>query len=242
MKFNMFLVGMLSTTLFVFSSNDASILKADESISIEESLSVNDLDDLEVIEPKEIDVGTLSLPSNTISGISLKQEEVKTQAQKAYEREMEYCAKYDSNVPNYLEDCRSYFYSYESYTAITSTSSPQYRLLRGSDAYTDSVTGIRMVGDRYCIAVGTYYAQTIGTKLDVVMENGNIFKCIVGDFKSDSNTDSSHRYHVGGMWRGKYYEGDGSVIEFIIDRSVFYSTSQYPSGLEGNIQKIVPVE
>ena len=48
------------------------------------------------------------------------------------------------------------FKAYMSYTAITNTSSPQYKLQQ--QAYTGNY-GIRMVDDRYCIAVGSYTLQ-----------------------------------------------------------------------------------
>lgn len=160
------------------------------------------------------------------------EEEARLAAEKA-QREAEERAYLESqgiNVPYYESGCNSSNYTYMSYTAVTNTSSPQYRLLRGSSCYTDSVSGIRMVDNRYCIAVGTYYAPCIGTKLDVVFEDGTVLKCIVGDFKSDRHTDSSHRYQA----------QDGSVIEFIIDRSTFEGVSQYPvHGL--GIRKIVQV-
>lgn len=96
------------------------------------------------------------------------------------------------------------FKSYMSYKAITDKTSKQYQLqgkcLTGSN-------GIRMYEDRFCIAVGSFYSRTVGQKIDVVMENGSILKCIVGDLKNDVHTDKSNSYHA----------IDGSVVEFIID-------------------------
>lgn len=97
------------------------------------------------------------------------------------------------------------FKSYMSYKAITSKSSPQYKLQQ--QAYTGEY-GLRMVEDRYCIALGSYYTTKIGTKVDVVMANGSILKCILGDMKANIHTDSQN-----------IRAQDGSVVEFLIDKN-----------------------
>lgn len=116
------------------------------------------------------------------------------------EIEPEYISKY---VPS-----NNSFKSYMSYKAITMKSSPQYKLQQ--TAYTD-MYGLRMVNGRYCIALGTYYTSTIGAKVDVVMANGSILKCIVGDIKANKDTDSQN-----------IKAQDGSVVEFIIDSSALH--------------------
>ena len=97
----------------------------------------------------------------------------------------------------------SSFKSYMSYRAITDKSSKQYKLQK--KAKTNS-KGIRTVNGRYCIAMGSYYATKIGTKIDLVMKNGKTIKCILADQKADKDTDSAHRY-----------TSDGSIVEFIVD-------------------------
>ena len=67
-----------------------------------------------------------------------------------------------------------------------------------------------MVDGRYCIAVASSYASTIGTKIDVVLESGKIIKCVLGDQKADADTDSMNRYHL----------TDGSYVEFIVSRAL----------------------
>ena len=94
--------------------------------------------------------------------------------------------------------------SYMDYKCITDKSSKQYKLQ--NKAKTDKKTGIRIVKGRYCIAVGSYYSKKIGTKLDLVMKNGKVIKCILADVKSDSDTINKHRQHR-----------DGSIVEFIVD-------------------------
>lgn len=110
--------------------------------------------------------------------------------------------------------------------------SAQYALQK--QAYTGS-HGIRMVGGRYCIAVGSRFTSKIGTKIDVVLENGNVLRCIVGDQKSDLHTDSTHSYH----------RADGSWVEFIVNRNVLDHAAQTSgnissiSGFGGPIEKMI---
>lgn len=115
------------------------------------------------------------------------------------------------NVPNDIEGCKSRNKTYMPYTAVTSKTSNQYKLLYDEKAYTDKKTDIRMYEGRYCIAVGTAYTSEIGTKIDVVLENGDILNCILGDVKSDAHTDPSHQFHA----------IDGSVVEFVVDYNFF---------------------
>lgn len=76
--------------------------------------------------------------------------------------------------------------------------------------------GIRTVDGRYCIAVGSAYANKIGTKIDVVMQSGRILNCILGDQKADRDTDAGNRYHV----------SDGSYVEFVVDRNAIDSRAK----------------
>lgn len=99
------------------------------------------------------------------------------------------------------------FKSYMDYRTLSDKTSLQYDLQQ--QAYTDSLTGIRMVDNRYLIAVGSYYTTEIGVYLDVILENGTVIQCILGDVKNDKHTDSTNRQNP-----------NGSVIEFIVDIDV----------------------
>lgn len=148
-------------------------------------------------------------------------------------------SKIKSNVPNDTKGCKSYKKTHMSYTAITCKSSDQYKLQK--KAYTDKKSGIRMVDDCYLIAVGSYYADYVGEKLIVTMENGKQIPCMVGDFKRDDHTDKTHRFHTGGYDKGIYYEGDGSVIEFVVDTDV-YEPKKIPKKFDGKIHSIYAEE
>ena len=72
-------------------------------------------------------------------------------------------------------------------------------------ASTDS-KGFRVVGGRYCIAVGSAIGEEIGTYIDLVLENGTVIPCVMGDQKADCDTDWSNQR-----------TSNGCVSEFIVD-------------------------
>lgn len=123
------------------------------------------------------------------------------------------------------------FKSYMSYRAVSSSSTQGK--LQGK-ARTDSKTGIRKVDGRYCVALGSYYCSKIGTKFDLVMSNGSIVKCILGDQKANRDTDAKNQK-----------TSDGSIAEFLVDMDKLPSkvktmgdVSYADKKLKGNIAKI----
>lgn len=151
---------------------------------------------------------------------------------KVYDSNVEDVVLASFGIPDGEGVCRSSNITYMDYRAVTAVNSKQYRLLNSDACYTDEMTGIRKVGDRYCIAVGTGFQAGVGSNLNVVFANGSVVKCVVGDIKSDAHTDDSHRYQA----------VDGSVVEMIVDGTVFHSTSQYPQEVRGPISRIEVVK
>ena len=111
------------------------------------------------------------------------------------------------------------FKSYMSYTTITSTISNQYKI-QNSYAYTGTY-GIRQVQDRFCIALGTYFDSEIGQCVDLVLENGVIIPCVLGDVKANIHTDNNNLFTI----------ANGCCSEFIIDSSKLNSNAKR----DGNI-------
>lgn len=112
-------------------------------------------------------------------------------------------------VPDY---CGT-FKAFMSKNALTSVSSPQYKLQQDSAMWIDA-SGMQRYNDDYVIAVGKYFADAIGDRLLVTMENGTTFTAVVGDFKALAHTDPSNMYNPGSM----------SVIEFIVDMKALDKT------------------
>lgn len=103
--------------------------------------------------------------------------------------------------------------SYMSYKNITSKSSDQYKLQQM--AYTGTY-GIRQVNGRFCVAVGSAYTTQIGQYIDLVLEDGTIIPCILGDCKADEHTDSRN-----------ILTSDGSLAEFVVDVPSLSKTVRY---------------
>lgn len=97
------------------------------------------------------------------------------------------------------------FKSYMDADYIKDTSSAQYAL---KQYYEMSDIGVWTVEGRYCVAMGSYYTHDIGTKIDLVMYNGNVVHCILADCKADIHTDSSNRQNP-----------NGSIVEFVVNES-----------------------
>lgn len=96
--------------------------------------------------------------------------------------------------------------TYMSYHAITTKSSPQYRLQHDGKTTTDKY-GLRRRGEDYVVALGSYYGTKIGQRYQISFESGTTITAILGDCKSDRHTDSKGQQHL----------TDGSVVEFITD-------------------------
>lgn len=117
--------------------------------------------------------------------------------------------------------------TYMSYTAVTKESSPQYKLLHSDMCYTDEQTGIRMVNGLYCVAIGTGFHAPVGTVITLVTEE-DVIPCIVTDIKANCHTDATNTYCV----------ADGSVVEFVIDKTVFHGSDMYPDEFDNTVRKI----
>lgn len=128
---------------------------------------------------------------------------------------------------------QSTFKSYESYKNITQKTSSQYKLQQ--KAYTGDY-GIRMVEDRYCVAMGSYWATEIGTKMDVYLESGEVIKVILGDNKQDCHTMENHKVGC----------DNRDVLEFIVNPDEIptkvKNCGSFNKVFEGKVVDVVIVE
>lgn len=96
------------------------------------------------------------------------------------------------------------FKSYMSYTAITNTSSAQYKLQQ--QATTDE-NGIRCINSKPMVAVGTGWGVSVGDIVLMVCDNGNSFEAVIGDIKANAHTNADN----------KTTSSNGCRCEFIVD-------------------------
>ena len=136
--------------------------------------------------------------------------------------------KYISNIATdyktYQINDKNNFKSFMSYK-LFHTSSKQYALQQHS--YTGNY-GIRMINGRYTVAIGTRFiddlSDCIGTYFDVVLENGEVIPCVIGDVKANIHTDSSNTYTV----------HNGCFTEFIVDTKALNRNAKR----DGNISSV----
>ena len=124
--------------------------------------------------------------------------------------------------------------TYMDYRTITNTNSTQWYMQQA--AWT-APNGIRCYGDRYMVAMGTYYSEQCGDKFDITLSTGQVINVIIGDIKADIHTDPNNMY----------IEHNQNIVEFIVDVDVLNSLSQQMgdvsySGFEGDIISIVNVD
>ena len=88
---------------------------------------------------------------------------------------------------------------------------------------TDETTGIRMVGEYYCAALGTFLQHyQRAPKYKVTLDTGKTFKIILCDTKSNRHTDKKHQYA----------KKNKDVVEFYVDRT------KIPAGVNGNYNRL----
>ena len=122
----------------------------------------------------------------------------------------EYLTKKENRYKSFASLSNSKFKSYEDADCITDSRSLAEGRLKVK-YHLDASSGVWMVGDRYCIAIGSYYTTKIGVRVDLVLLHGgkrHTLKCITADSKADKDTIDQHRVHR-----------DGSVVEFVVKTS-----------------------
>lgn len=115
------------------------------------------------------------------------------------------------DVPKYLNTS---FKSYMDYRCITDSNSEQYKYLK-KWAWSDYDGFMRVDGEKdlgitdnyYCIALGSYYGTTIGTKYKITLSSGNYFYGVLSECKDNSDTNSTHQYGI----------DNNDIIEFLVN-------------------------
>ena len=113
---------------------------------------------------------------------------------------------------------------YDGFKAFESTN--QITKYRAGDLNAASETdknGFQKVNDRYLVAIGSRFDTEIGQYFDVVLENGTVIPCIMGDLKSDADTDITNTFSL-----------NGCATEFIV------TIEELPQNVQnrGNVSKI----
>lgn len=122
---------------------------------------------------------------------------------------LKYLKKNRSKYQTYPSPSSNSFKSYEDADCITNN----VNIIQGKlkkKYHLDYSSGVYMVGNRYCIAIGSYYTKEIGVKIDLVLSpqggRKHTLKCITADSKSDRDTVNQHRVHK-----------TGNIVEFVVN-------------------------
>ena len=144
-----------------------------------------------------------------------------------------------SEVQLEIPDCDTSFKAFMDYNCITDNTTMQWELQQ--KAYTNEY-GLRKIGTDYCVAVGSYYSETVGERFKITLDNDNEFTVIISDLKKDEHTDSTNRYSPVYDENGEFYSAN--VLEFVVDTKQLHSmvitlgTVSYYDEFEGNIISI----
>ena len=106
------------------------------------------------------------------------------------------------------------FKSYTNYKLLNHNSPQWQKIQCNENAYTDK-NGLRKVDEYYCVAMGSYYSQTLGDVFEIETEGGS-FKIIICDFKSDKHTDTNNQYTL----------SNGCMVEFYVDTQLLNKTAK----------------
>ena len=113
-----------------------------------------------------------------------------------------------------VPEATGYFKSYTDYELLSKGSQQWNKIQCNANAYTDE-NGLRKVGEYYCVAMGSYYSNTLGDLFEIQTENGS-FKAIICDFKDDRHTDINNQYTL----------QNGCVTEFYVDVYILNNTAK----------------
>ena len=116
--------------------------------------------------------------------------------------------KYRTVYAPYVKHTKSYM----PLCSITNRATKQYAL-RVNYAYTGKY-GIAMAKNRYLVAMASYFNLSIGQYFDLVLADGTVIPCIMGDAKANRHTDSAtHSYTVATQCMSEFIIGSVSTLK-----------------------------
>lgn len=91
--------------------------------------------------------------------------------------------------------------------------------------------GFMKLDDRYLIAIGSRFNTTAGQHIDLVLGNGLIIKCIMGDAKADCDTDATNTFTYKSRCCSEFIIDSKTIRSDIYERgnaSIKYATWDAP--------------
>lgn len=78
--------------------------------------------------------------------------------------------------------------------------------------------GFMKLDDRYLIAVGSHFDTEPGQYIDLVLENGVVIQCIMGDLKADEDTDNTNIFTYHSRCCSEFIIDENSIRSDIYER------------------------
>lgn len=78
--------------------------------------------------------------------------------------------------------------------------------------------GFMKLDNRYLIAVGSRFDTEVGQYLDLILENGVVIPCIMGDLKADEDTDSTNTFTCHSRCCSEFIIDENSIRSDIYER------------------------
>lgn len=155
---------------------------------------------------KMAEIETFQSQGQTVEVVTTTQEQEQEQEQ---EQDTDSIENDSLNIEYETPDNSGAFKSYTNYRLL-SKNSPQWNKIQcDENAYTDE-NGLRKVGEYYCVAMGSYYTDTLGDLFEITTEGGT-FKVIICDFKADHDTDAKNQYTSANRCMTEFYVDTGSL-------------------------------
>lgn len=187
-------------TIYTSDTNEESV-DCDSSSTITE-IAIDDIEESQVLNNTDQESNQ---DSSTISESEVTSSHAATSSVTSEENTIQECATPDN---------KGAFKSYTNYNLL-SKDSPQWNKIQcDENAYTDK-NGLRKVGEYYCVAMGSYYTQSLGDLFEIQTEGGS-FKVIICDFKADKDTDINNQYTL----------FNNCMVEFYVDMQTLNATAE----------------
>lgn len=97
------------------------------------------------------------------------------------------------------------------------------KITYGKAGYINSIAspdsdGFMKLDDRYLVAVGSRFNAQPGQYMDLILQNGVVIKCIMGDLKADIDTDTTNTFTYRSCCCSEFIIDDKTIRKDIYER------------------------
>jgi len=138
-------------------------------------------------------------------------------------------------IPNQFAKNGTYYYT--GFKSFENTSEITY----GKAGWLNSISttnedGFQILHNRYLVALGTHFDLELGQYFDIVLENGTVIPCMLGDTKADVDTDNSNILTVNSRCMSEFIVNGSELPERI---KISGDISSYSGEWNSKVIKII---